>query len=90
LRPFLIVCVGSRNLIVKLEEAIMPKMKTHKGTAKRFRVTKNGKVMRMLAGRTHLRRRKKPSKNSDFRHAVSSDVKYIRKQVKQMAGDAAK
>jgi len=28
----------------------MPKMKTHKGTAKRFRLTKNGKVMRMLAG----------------------------------------
>ena len=68
----------------------MPKMKTHKGTAKRFRLTKKGKVMRMMAGRTHLRRRKKSSKNSDFRHAVSSDVKYIVKQVKQTAGDSAK
>ena len=68
----------------------MPKMKTHKGTAKRFRLTKNGKVMRMMAGRTHLRRRKKSSKNSDFRHAVSSDIKYIVKQVKQTAGDSAK
>ncbi|MBE2239548.1 MAG: 50S ribosomal protein L35 [Caldilineaceae bacterium] len=68
----------------------MPKMKTHKGTAKRFRLTKNGKVMRMLAGRSHLRRRKSASKNSDFRHAVSTDVKYIRKQVKRAAGDAAK
>jgi len=68
----------------------MPKMKTHKGTAKRFRLTKNGKVMRMLAGRTHLRRRKKPSKNSDFRHAVSSDVKYIVKQVKHTTGNSAK
>lgn len=68
----------------------MPKIKTHKGTAKRFRLTKNGKVMRMMAGRTHLRRRKKSSKNSDFRHAVSSDVKYIVKQVKQTAGDSAK
>lgn len=74
----------------KKKEAIMPKMKTHKGTAKRFRLTKNGKVMRMLAGRSHLRRRKKASKNSDFRHAVSSDVKYIIKQVKATAGDAAK
>ena len=55
----------------------MPKLKTHKGTAKRFRLTKNGKVMHMLAGRTHLRRRKKSSKNSDFRHAVSSEVTYI-------------
>ena len=68
----------------------MPKLKTHKGTAKRFRLTKNGKVMRMLAGRTHLRRRKKSSKNSDFRHAVSSEVKYIVKQVKQTAGKAVK
>lgn len=66
----------------------MPKLKTHKGTAKRFRLTKNGKVMRMNAGRTHLRRRKKSSKKSDFRHAVPSTVKYIAKQVKQMAGQA--
>lgn len=67
----------------------MPKLKTHKGTAKRFRLTKNGKVMHMLAGRTHLRRRKKSNKKSDFRHSVSSEVKYIAKQVKQTAGKAA-
>lgn len=67
----------------------MPKLKTHKGTAKRFRLTKNGKAMRMLAGRSHLRRRKKSSKKSDFRHAVPTDVKYIIKQVKQTAGAAA-
>ena len=66
----------------------MPKLKTHKGTAKHFRVTKNGKVMRMNAGRTHLRRRKKSSKKSDFRHAVPTTVKYITKQVKQMGGEA--
>ena len=68
----------------------MPKLKTHKGTAKRFRVTKNGKVMHMLTGRTHLRRRKKSSKKSDFRHSVSSEVKYIVKQVKQIGGKAVK
>jgi large subunit ribosomal protein L35 len=67
----------------------MPKLKTHKATAKRFKLTKNGKVMHMLAGRTHLRRRKKANKNSDFRHAVPSSVKYIIKQVKQTAGKAA-
>jgi len=71
-------------------EAIMPKLKTHKGTAKRFRVTKNGKVMRMLAGRTHLRRRKKSSKKSDFRHAVPSEVKYIVKQIRRTAGKSTK
>lgn len=67
----------------------MPKLKTHKGTAKRFRLTKNGKVMRMNAGRTHLRRRKKSNKRSDYRHSVPTTVKYIVKQVKQTAGQAA-
>jgi large subunit ribosomal protein L35 len=67
----------------------MPKIKTHKGTAKRFRLTKNGKVMRMKAGRTHLRRKKRSSINSDYRHVVPSTVKNIVKIVKTMAGKAA-
>jgi large subunit ribosomal protein L35 len=68
---------------------MMPKLKTHKGTAKRFRLTKNGKVMRMKAGRTHLRRNKGQSLNSDFRHSVPSSVKSIVKRVKKLAGAAA-
>ena len=32
----------------------MPKMKTHTGTAKRFRLTGSGKVVRQRAGRRHL------------------------------------
>jgi len=68
----------------------MPKLKTHKGTAKRFRLTKNGKLMRMRAGRTHLRRKKSSSVNSDFRHAISSTVKANIKLVKKVAGSAAK
>jgi large subunit ribosomal protein L35 len=32
----------------------MPKLKTHKGTAKRFRVTKKGRVKRWHSGRRHL------------------------------------
>lgn len=34
------------------------KLKTHKSTAKRFRVTATGKVMRTKGGKSHLRRRK--------------------------------
>ena len=34
------------------------KMKTHKATAKRFRVTKTGKIMRTKGGKSHLRRKK--------------------------------
>ncbi len=32
----------------------MPKMKTHKGTKKRFRVTATGKFMHRAAGTSHL------------------------------------
>lgn len=67
----------------------MPKMKTHKGTAKRFRLTKTGKLMHMKTGRTHLRRRKSSSKRSDFRHAVPSTVKHTIRRVKAVANSAA-
>lgn len=33
----------------------MPKMKTHKATAKRTKVTGGGKIMRKRAGAAHLR-----------------------------------
>ena len=32
----------------------MPKVKTHKGAKKRFKVTANGKVVHASAGRRHL------------------------------------
>ena len=34
--------------------ATMPKMKTHSGAAKRFRLTGTGKIMRRRANRQHL------------------------------------
>ncbi|GIV77089.1 hypothetical protein RY27_18315 [Litorilinea aerophila] len=67
----------------------MPKMKTHKGAAKRFRLTKRGKLMRMKAGRSHLRRKKNSSTISDYRHTVPSTVKSQIKLVKTVAGKAA-
>ncbi len=36
----------------------MPKMKTHKATAKRFKVTGRGKLRRLRGRRSHLRRKK--------------------------------
>jgi len=32
----------------------MPKMKTHSGAAKRFKITGTGKIMRLRANRSHL------------------------------------
>jgi large subunit ribosomal protein L35 len=36
----------------------MPKIKTHKATAKRFKYSKRGKLMRTKQGKSHLRRKK--------------------------------
>ena len=36
----------------------MPKMKTHKGTSKRVRITGSGKLRRQKAGRRHLMEKK--------------------------------
>ncbi|HDN80452.1 MAG: 50S ribosomal protein L35 [Chloroflexi bacterium] len=36
----------------------MPKLKTHKATAKRFKLTGKGKLMRTKQGKSHLRRKK--------------------------------
>jgi large subunit ribosomal protein L35 len=41
----------------------MPKMKTHKGTAKRFRKTGSGKLVRQQANRRHIME-KKPTKRT--------------------------
>jgi large subunit ribosomal protein L35 len=40
------------------DQPYMPKMKTHKSTAKRFKVTGTGKLLRLKQRRSHLRRKK--------------------------------
>jgi large subunit ribosomal protein L35 len=60
----------------------MPKNKTHKGTAKRFRITGSGKVMRGQAGMRH-NFESKPStltrRLSGLVEAAPSDAKRIKK-----------
>lgn len=38
----------------------MPKLKTHKGAARRFKITGTGKIMRTKGMKSHFRRRKSP------------------------------
>ena len=45
----------------------MPKMKTHKGTAKRFRVTGSGKIMRGKAYKSHILEKKSQKRKRNFR-----------------------
>ena len=39
-------------------EIVVPKMKTHKATARRMQVSGSGKLMRTRQGKSHLRRNK--------------------------------
>ena len=41
----------------------MPKMKTHRGAARRFKITGTGKIVRRKAGMNHILE-KKPSKRT--------------------------
>ena len=45
----------------------MPKMKTHRGTAKRFRVTGSGKIMRATAYKSHILTKKSQKRKRGFR-----------------------
>ena len=45
----------------------MPKMKTHKGTAKRFRLTGTGKIKRANAFKSHILEKKSPKRKRAFK-----------------------
>ena len=60
----------------------MPKMKTHSGSAKRFRVTGSGKILRRRANRNHLLEHKPSTRTRRLYNEVEmapSDVKRIKK-----------
>ncbi len=45
----------------------MPKMKTHKGTKKRFKITANGKVKHRSSGTSHLAARMSHKRKRNLR-----------------------
>ncbi|MBJ28229.1 MAG: 50S ribosomal protein L35 [Chloroflexi bacterium] len=49
----------------------MPKLKTHKGAARRFKATGSGKLVRMKRGSSHLRRKKPRSVRNAYQDTVS-------------------
>ena len=60
----------------------MPKMKTHSGSKKRFRVTGTGKLMHRRAGRNHLLEHKssKVTRRLDNEQVLApADAKRIKK-----------
>ena len=64
----------------------MPKLKTHKGTAKRVKVTGTGKYMheRQFSGTSHILTKKSPKRIRKFRKRVaasSADTPRIKRQL---------
>ncbi|HET6497717.1 MAG TPA: 50S ribosomal protein L35, partial [Coriobacteriia bacterium] len=60
----------------------MPKQKTHKSTAKRFKLTGGGKLKRANAFKSHILEKKSPKRKRAFRKdslVHASDEKVIRK-----------
>ena len=51
----------------------MPKIKTHSGAKKRFKLTKNGKVKRGKAFRSHIPTKKSTKLKRGFRKAAYAD-----------------
>ncbi len=64
----------------------MPKMKTHKGSQKRFRVTASGKLKRSQAGKKHLLSHKTGKRKRHLRESVVDNNKLSKKYVEMMGG----
>lgn len=61
------------------------KLKTHKATAKRFRFTGSGKLVRTHIGKSHLRRNTSKRTKRTFQDNVPVEGKNIIKRVKRLA-----
>lgn len=62
----------------------MPKIKTHKATAKRFRLTGSGKLVRTRGPKSHLRRRRAKRVKRQFTRMVEVKASGERKRVKRL------
>lgn len=51
----------------------MPKLKTHSGAKKRFKLTKSGKVKRAHANKSHILTKKSTKRKRGLRKAVYAD-----------------
>lgn len=61
------------------------KLKTHKATAKRFRVTGTGKVVRTKGGKSHLRRRSSSRVKRQFDKTIEVNNTKTARRVKTLA-----
>lgn len=65
----------------------MPKIKTHKSTSKRFRLTKGGrgKLARTKMGKSHLRRKKSARAKRLYDEMISVEAAGVKDRVRRLA-----
>lgn len=62
----------------------MPKMKTHRGAAKRFKITPTGKIRRRKAFANHILEKKSPKRKRRLRNpdvVSGADTKRVRRML---------
>ncbi len=62
----------------------MPKMKTHKGAKKRFKITASGKVKRMRAFKSHILTKKSSKRKRRLRRATVITTRGEAKNIKRL------
>ena len=60
-------------------------IKTHQATAKRFRVTGSGKILRTKGHHGHLRRRKSKQALQKMKHMHEVEASGLKKRIKRLA-----
>lgn len=63
----------------------MPKLKTHKATAKRFKYSGGGKLLRTKMGKSHLRRKKSKRVKRLYDEMIGVDTPAEVKRVRRLA-----
>ena len=61
------------------------KLKTYKAAAKRFKITKNGKVLRTKGGKSHLRRKKSKRVKRQFSRMIEVKNAGDKRRIKRLA-----
>lgn len=61
------------------------KLKTHKATAKRFRMTATGKIVRTKGGKSHLRRRSAKRVKRQWDKSLEVGEKAMKRRIRRLA-----
>ena len=72
-------------MVPRKKKAKKYKLKTHKATSKRFRVTGSGVLVRTKGGKSHLRRRKSKRTKALFTEMLPVRGEKIKKRIRRLA-----